>query len=544
MLRRTRSTCLRRATLALIATCLPGCASWFVADADREVGIALQRYQQRVLGTRDSWVQYPIEQADPSSAASADSGESVNASAEAADGAGPEPALIDLRAALRQAFTASRDFQTAKETLYRVGLSYTLTRYNFGPILNSTINWLWNYRDNQPKSQSLSIPASVSQILPLGGEITGSFSADAVREEGGEPAADHDFRWGTDFQVNLRQPLLRGAGYEASHEALTQSQRSLVYAVRGFELFRQDFAIRVANQYYQLVRQKRQLANDEQNYKDAVYDREQAEALRKLDRNTPDAVFLARRREIDAETLLVGARTDYKLALDDFKILLGFPTSLSIELKDDEPPFEAVRVDPQSAVQVALANRLDLHTRRDQVDDVKRGVNIARNALLPQFDVVGSYRVASQTGQTTDATPSDRSGTFGASLEIPLDRKAERNVYRSSLIDLAQAQRDLAQFENEVERDILNAIRELKQFEKQIELQQDQVKDQHRAVAVTKIRVEAGEAQQRDLADARQSLNNAMNALIQLKVQHFIARLALRRNLGILFIDENGMWLP
>src|SRR5207253_1916318 len=114
-----------------------------------------------------------------------------------------------------------------------------------------------------------------------------------------------------------------------------------------------------------------------------------------------------------------------------------------IALKEDEPPFEAVRVESKSAVQVALANRLDLHTQRDQVEDVKRGVNIAKNALLPQFDLTGNYGVASKNGATTDATPSVQSSSFGASLEIPLDRKAERNAYRASLIDQGQVQRDL-----------------------------------------------------------------------------------------------------
>ena len=46
----------------------------------------------------------------------------------------------------------------------------------------------------------------------------------------------------------------------------------------------------------------------------------------------------------------------------------------------------------------------------------------------------------------------------------------------------------------------------------------------------------------RDLLEARQSLIDAQNALIRLKVSHFIGRLRLLRSLGILFIDEKGGW--
>jgi len=61
-------------------------------------------------------------------------------------------------------------------------------------------------------------------------------------------------------------------------------------------------------------------------------------------------------------------------------------------------------------------------------------------------------------------------------------------------------------------------------------------------VAVFQIRYEAGELENRDLFDARQQLVDARNALINLKADHFIRSLRLLRDLGLLFVDENGMW--
>lgn len=517
-----------------------GCATFATADADREVHATLAKYQDRVLAQRATWVKQPV-QLPP---------ESQPASSEPASQPASAPVnsrSLSLAEALETAFKNSRDFKTASESLYRSGLGHSLVRYTFGPILDSTISYLWNYSEGAPNTHTVGIPLSVRQILPLGGSISGSAGLNGVRTRAGEIAGDNDFRWGSDLQISLEQPLLRGAGYEVSHEALTQAERSLVYAVRDFELFRQDFAIRIAQAYYDLVSQRKRLANDEQNYKDALYDRQRAEALRKLERNKPDDVFQARRREIAAETALVAARTDYRLRLDDFKILLGLPTTEVIELTAQEPEFQAIRVDGDSAVDVALHNRLDLHTERDRLEDARRALRIAKNDLLPDLNLTAGYGVASGGGpvdRTPDATPNQRSGSAGVTLRLPLDKKAERNAYRSSQIDLEQARRGLEQREDEVSRDIRNAIRELSQFQKQIELQVEQIASERRAVAVMQFRVEAGEAQQRDLTEARQSLNDAQNLLIDLKVQHFVARLRLRRNLGILFIDKNGMWEP
>ncbi len=521
-----------------------GCASWYAADADREVHALLASYQDRTLGDRAEWVLQPAQLPEPAAPTSAPSGVEEAPATSAEDGE-QERRVLDLPSSLRRAFSSSRDYLDQRESLYLAGLRFTLTRYNFGPILNSTISYLWDDAENASGGDSLATTLGARQILPTGGDLSVSGTVAGSRADDPDlfdPPDPAEYSYNSTAQLNLRQPLLRGFGYEVSHEALTQGERNLIYALRAFELFRQDFCIRVTDGYYRLVSQKMRLANDEQSYLDAVYDRERTEAMRQTDRARPDDVFLARRREIEAEDALLVARTDYELAMDDFKILLGLPTSAEIEILDDKPEFQAVRVEPRSAVAVAHHNRLDLHTLRDQLEDTERRVRLANNGLLPDLSLSVDWQFSNDARKPYDPTPERWSAAVGAAFELPLDRKAERNAYRSALIALAQARRDLGQRLDEVERDILDQLRELQQLEKRIILQEDQVQFEHKAVAVTRIRRESGEAETRDLLDARQGLVNAQNALINLRVQHFVARLRLRRNLGVLFIDEEGMW--
>ena len=533
--------------VASIVAFAGGCASWLAADANREVAAVLAEYQSRVLGDRAQWVRrpaaQPVEPASTTQPSKAQPG-ATNAKYETAPPPPrPEVRILDRRGALEQAFASGRDILDAREAIYLNGLGWTLTRYNFGPLLNSTISYVWNDAEDASASDALAATFGINQILPLGGRVAVNSSLNAGRAN--DPSLfdlNQRFLYDSSVRVNWTQPLLRGAGYEASHEALTQSERNLIYAVRAFELFRQDFAIRVANAYYQLVGQKTRLANDEQNYTDAVFDREKAEALRKVDRNEDDDVFLARRREIEAEDALLVARTDYELAVDVFKILLGLPTAAEIRIMDEEPEFRSIAIDPETAVRIAHYNRLDLHTQRERVEDVERGLRLARNGLLPDLDLSVNYGLDGGTRAGEDATPSHRSASIGVTLEVPLDRKAERNAYRSAQIGLDRARRDFEQRLDEVERDVLNQLRELGQIEKRIQLQVDQIEFEKRAVAVTRFRYEAGDVDNRALLEARQGLTNAQNALIDLKVDHFIARLQLRRDLGVLFIDTKGMW--
>lgn len=565
--------------VVLAAVCVnltAGCAaSWYAADADREVHALLAEYEQRVLGERRDWVRHPDPQveapptdsgggdADPIAGRSVGDGESDAAAERSSDNgdsptkvgiaeseaksesaAAAKPMFLDLPTALSIAFTSSRRFADREEALYLQGLGFTLARYNFGPILNSTVSYLWTNVEDDINNDSAGVTFGASQVLHTGADLSVSSALNTSRADDPNFFDIHQsVLFNSSVQVNLRQPLLRGAGYEASHERLTQGERDLIYEIRAFELFRQDFSIEVSGDYYRLVSQQRRLANDERNYLDATFDREKAEALRQVDRNQDDDVFLAQRREIDAEDALLVARTDYQLALDNFKILLGLPTAAAIDIVADEPEFRPVRVDPDSTVQVAYHNRLDLHTARDRLEDTERRVRLAKNALLPDWDVTVDYRFDSDTDRAfRRATPEHWTTTIGVDLEIPVDRKAERNAYRSAQIGLDRADRDYTRLLDEVRRDILDQVRELAQLEKRIRLQTDKMAQDKKAVAVTQIRYEAGDADNRDLLDARQGLIDAQNSLIALKVRHFTARLRLLRNTGVMFVNENGMW--
>ena len=127
-------------------------------------------------------------------------------------------------------------------------------------------------------------------------------------------------------------------------------------------------------------------------------------------------------------------------------------------------------------------------------------------------------------------------------MSIPLQRLPQRNSYRNALISLGQAERDYRELLDQLEIDLANQLRQLKSTERSIELQQQLIEQERRAVTVSEIRFESGDLDNRDLLEARQALIDAQNALIRLKVDHFIGRLSLLRDLGLLFIDGNGMW--
>ncbi len=538
--RRSRSW-LPPATLLVAVAAFAACSSnAYVADADREVGAILGEANDRVLGGRAAWVQQPeLAPPTPPQSAPGTTPDATPAPTTPAAAAPPAPESFDLTRALATAVQQNREFLARREGLYQQGLSISLTRFQFGPQFAAAVSYLWPDREGGGAQHGGGVSLSASQILPTGGTLALNGGLDAAFPYG--PGAGPD-GYGTSLGVSLSQPLLRGAGYEVSHEALTAAERQLTYAVRDFELYRENFSIQIARQFFDLTSQQKTLANEDRNYESAVFDRGKAEALQQVGRNTEQEVFRARRREIEAKDQLINARAAYDRALDAFKLQLGLSTSAAVAIADVEPPYEPVHFTVDSAIAAARHNRLDLITERQQLEDVERGVRLAENGLLPDLDLTASYGLGGAGEELGSASPDRWSSSVGLQFTVPLQQKGVRNAYRSARIGLEQARRGLQLREDQLELDIRDALRSLHSIEERIVLQAEQIEQERAAVTVTQIRYEAGKLENRDLLEARQALVDAQNALIRLKVDHFTARLALLRDMGIFFVDEHGMW--
>ncbi len=502
-------------------------ASEYARRADRAALALLEPRSRETLGQREETALRPAELAPPVE-------EPAEPPAEVPE---PEARMLDLRTALVIAFEQNREMLTAKEALHLEALGLSGVRHEFAPQLALALSYLFDETRDSPDGESGGAAFSLSQILPTGATL----SLDAAST--GSDVEGLDSTYSSLASVRLTQPLLRGGGYAVTHEALIQAERSLVYAIRDFELFREDFSIDVARRFYDLVQGKQTIENQRQNLDSNEFGRRQAEALFAVGRANELDVLRARRSELTARNDLLEAEESYELSLDRFKIFLGLATEEHIDVRSDPPPFAEVRFDLDSAVEVALANRLDLLNRREQLEDVERGVRLAKNSLLPDLDVALGATWATDPSPELGGEDLERSAaSLAVTLGLPVDRVRERNAYRSSLIDLARARRVLEQFEDDLVVDIRSSFRELERRLQSLDIQRQLIVDQTKNLRIAELRFERGEIPNRDVVEANQALLDAQNALIDEQVNYEIARLQLLRDLGILFIDDTGMW--
>src|SRR4029079_956752 len=96
----------------------------------------------------------------------------------------------------------------------------------------------------------------------------------------------------------------------------------------------------------------------------------------------------------------------------------------------------------------------------DQVEDAQRDVQNAKNGLLPDLNFTAGGRVGNSAGHSltrfdTDTTTYDA----GIRLDLPIDKLAERNTYRRSLIGLERAQRAYDQARDQIAADARDSLR-------------------------------------------------------------------------------------
>lgn len=544
MMRKRRFHGLTAATaVGLAAGLAVSCtAGWYHDSADREVEAILGEFDGKALADRAQRIvvpqPLPPPEEKPADAATPE-GTPPDDGAATPPAEPPKKLVLDLPTTLKIAVTSSRDYVTRKESLYLQGLGFSFTRFRYGPQFSSSVSYVWGDSEGGDASSSVGGSFGVSQLLPTNGSL-GLSTGIGKSMNRGDNGSGND--WSTSTGISFSQPLLRGAGYDLYRESLTQAERSMVYAVRDFELFREDFTISTAEQFFGLVSQQRQLKNRETDLDTANFDLEQAEALQSVDRKRPEDVIQARRRRIETESAVTDARVAFRRAVERFLIELGLDPRTPVELVDADPEYQTVAYDPQAAVDAAMHNRLDIQTRRDSIDDAERQFRLARNNLLPDLGLSAGYS-SGGAGQTArGAFPDSWSRSASVSLEIPLQTIDRRNAWRSAEISIDQTRRGWADFVDSERSRIESSLRDLSNLERQYELAQESVADEERNAYLLQVKYESGEIGSRDLIEARRTKINAENSVIDLRVRHFISRLRLYRDLGILFIDNDGNW--
>jgi len=429
--------------------------------------------------------------------------------------------------------------------------------------------------------------------------------------------------------ISIVQPFLKGGGRAVTLEGLTQAERNLLYEVRAFARYRQDFVAKTmlggssgasANLaigaggggstavggdasvgFMPLLQTLMQIENN----RNAVSSFETSLALQEEQLGGEGSTLTQLQVDQTNNDLqnsrvnLLVSQVQFRNQLDQFKMQMGLPPDLPVmpdleligpyrkflrELrewsirKDRElaeldvivgrlPDLDEldIKIDDRSvldviikekfddeeellnsAVRVAMENRLDLMNARAQLYDSWRQIRVTANALKGVFNLGVTNQVFTSPTTTNPMGFLSDAKQFNLVInaELPLVRLNERNQFRQSLISYQSQRRNLMRAEDNLKQSIRSEIRALQLSYQQYEIGKRQftLSFRQRDQSQEQLFAPGGSGDQAvqviNLNQGINRINSSSNQLVSLYVTFLGQRLQLYRDLGIMPYDE------
>ena len=284
-----------------------------------------------------------------------------------------KPYKLKLDQAVELAIFNSREFQDRREDLYLAALPVSLERFQFSAQAFASEQIIREFagadRGDAGNRWNISTEVGFTRRFATGAELLVRLANQVVVDLSGERPTISMSTLG----LALAQPFLRGGGLAVTLEALTQAERTLLYGVRSYARFRSNFYVAIAgngnytNNPYGLqglsqnlgrgiganltsnpagflptLLRAATLANERKNIASL-------EQFLKLFQNLKEGggvpelqVVRVEQRLLQSRALVLNRTQLYIDGIDNFKLQLGVPATLPIEL--DDAPLKPIRM--------------------------------------------------------------------------------------------------------------------------------------------------------------------------------------------------------
>ena len=204
--------------------------------------------------------------------------------------------------------------------------------------------------------------------------------------------------------------------------------------------------------------------------------------------------------------------------------------SSSSSSSTDQAPFAPFdHLDPDKAVQQALATRSDLKALQEQVAAADNARKAATDERLPTITFTGDYG-------DIGINPSHSHGTGDAvgALDVPLFEEAKlRGDAKQAQSQLEQERARLSDLRGQIGADVRDSILDIQAAEKLVEVAKSNVDLANEALSESQQRYKAGVSDNLAVSQAQQSVAQANQQYVASLYRHNVAKLSLARALGV-----------
>jgi len=366
------------------------------------------------------------------------------------------------------------------------------------------------------------------RILPTDGTIAlrNTFSYDYNNSESAGATDPISQTWNNRLMLELSQPIFTYNRTKVQLESLRLANESalLRYLIQKLSLERM-----VAQSFYSVYSRQMSLLIAEEQLKNN-------EDSHEIIRNKVDGGLLALEELYQSEVNLATSRSavftaDLNLqnSMDELKVNIGMPLEQDFVIVT-EIIIDTVSVDPQTAIQHALENRMELRQRQIDIDNSMfslmdaKTVNEFAGSVTASFGITANNEEFGMLFDKPTNTPA-----VGLTLNIPIFDWGERkSEIKAAEADLQSAEIDLEIEKRDIQVNIRSTVRNLENLENQVVIQEKTVENAELTYDINLERYRNGDLTSLDLGMYQNQLSDAKMALTNAKINYKLELLNLK----------------
>lgn len=250
---------------------------------------------------------------------------------------------------------------------------------------------------------------------------------------------------------------------------------------------------------------------------------------------------------VQAQADQIRARNEAVTAANALLLLMGEPPAGDLLPATNAEDVPAVDIDPAKAVEVAVAQNLDLALARADVDIARTELKAARHATLPTLSATLQGSVSSPGYETATGEPPATasravSDLFNderqpgvaliGELEVPLGNRAARGARDRATASVYAAELTLAETERQVRAAVDAQVRTLQSARRQVELADANLRLAEETLRAEEALSRAGRIIQKDVLEARDAVERARAEAVRARTDYRVAQVELMRLQG------------
>lgn len=477
---------------------------------------------------------------------------------------GYEPVRLTLDEAIRLALEQNDDILVAEVDPLRADADIFSARGEFDPVLQGQFNYVHAL---STANQQIQLFGGISEIATWNTQLTGAIvgktpygqqyglQLDVNKEEGTYGGFIEEFD--TMMTLTLTQPLLRGFGKKANTYRILAAKNARNASEYQLRLTVMNTTSEVIKSYWDLVGAVEGLRVRRQSLANAERLLQISETRRKIGTAADIEVLQAKAGVATRQSELIAARSQVATASDALKRLVGLRSgdlfSTAIVVPTDRPAIaefnsadvESAAEDAAISAQRALENRPELKLAEIEIENAEIDGIRARNEMLPQIDVSGTYGTGGRQHKLHDAlsgikTKENFAYSVGIVGQVSLGNRAARGAYQRTKLTARQSELRLEKVRQDILLNVSVAARNLITNKILVESNRQASRLQQANVVAEEKRLRLGVTTSYQVLQVQEDLTLAETQLVQAMIAYEKARVELLLAEGTL-LEETGL---